>query len=55
MKKTFDCVQMKLRGAEKLQEKLSQMTPEQQDVFWEERTEALRERKTKQQLELKAT
>ncbi len=44
MKKTFDCVEMKREGAERLRERLSKMTRDEQLAFWRERTEALRRR-----------
>jgi len=40
--KTFDCVEMKRRGARILQEKLAGMTPKQQLAFWQERSKELR-------------
>jgi hypothetical protein len=45
MKKTFDCVELQHRGAEKLQAKLSQMTLDEQVAYWERRGKELRERK----------
>jgi hypothetical protein len=47
MKKTFDCVEMKRRGAERLRERLSKMTRDEQLAFWRERTAALRQRAEK--------
>lgn len=44
MKKTFDCVEMKRQGAERLRERLSKMTRAEQVAFWRERTAALRRR-----------
>jgi hypothetical protein len=41
MKKTFDCVEMKHRGAEKVQAQLAEMTLEEQLRYWEERGHAL--------------
>ena len=41
--KTFDCIQMKRKGAERLLNKLSAMTPEQELGFWQKQTIALRE------------
>jgi hypothetical protein len=43
--KTFDCVEMKRRGAEALQEKLASLTQAEQLAWWQERTEQLRELK----------
>ena len=40
--KTFDCVEMKRRGAELVQERLASMTPEQELEFWRQQTEELR-------------
>lgn len=45
--KTFDCVEMQHRGAEKLREKTSDMTLEEELAFWRERTQTLRERQKK--------
>jgi hypothetical protein len=44
MKKTFDCVEMKHRGAERIYKQIVNMTPEEQLAFWQERTELLRKR-----------
>jgi len=41
MKKTFDCVEMKRRGAEIVQARLAKMTTEEQLRYWEERGRAL--------------
>ena len=41
-KKTFDCVEMKRRGAERIHDQIANMTIEEQLVFWQERTELLR-------------
>ncbi len=40
-KKPFDCVEMKHRGAAKVQAKLAGMSREQQLEYWRERTERL--------------
>ena len=40
-KKTFDCVEMKRRGAALLREKLKGMTEEEELEFWRRRTEEL--------------
>lgn len=42
--KTFDCVEMKHRGAEKIREQTKDMTPEQELAFWQERSRLLRQR-----------
>jgi hypothetical protein len=41
--KTFDCVEMKRRGAALVQEKVAGMTREQELQFWREQTELLRQ------------
>jgi hypothetical protein len=41
MKKKFDCVEMKHKGAEVVQARLAGMTREEQLAYWEERTRAL--------------
>lgn len=45
MKKTFDCVEMKHRGAEKVQARLATMTLDEQVAYWERRGKELRKRK----------
>ena len=44
MKKTFDCVTMKRRGAEKIYEQIAGMTTEQELAFWQQRTDILKQR-----------
>jgi hypothetical protein len=44
MKKTFDCVAMKRRGAERIHEQTAGMTVEQNLTFWRQRTEALKQK-----------
>ena len=39
---TFDCVEMKRRGAEAVQQELEGLTPEERLAYWQRRTEALR-------------
>jgi hypothetical protein len=46
MKKTFDCVEMKHRGAEKVQARLATMTLDEQVAYWERRGKELRKRKS---------
>jgi hypothetical protein len=41
--KTFDCVEMKQRGQEALLAKLDAMTSEEQQEFWRQQNQALRE------------
>jgi len=43
-KKTFDCVEMKRRGAEEVQKTLVGMTPEEEMAYWKNGTEELRQR-----------
>jgi len=45
MKKKFDCVEMKHRGADKIRRIVEGMTLEQQVAFWKERTEKMRKRR----------
>ena len=42
MKKTFDCVEMKRRGADKVREAIGGMTPQQELKYWRDRTRQLR-------------
>ncbi len=39
--KTFDCVEMKRRGAELVQQHIADMTPEQELDYWRQQTEDL--------------
>lgn len=43
-KKPFDCVEMKHKGAEKVQARLAGMTREEELQYWEERGRVLRAR-----------
>ena len=36
--KTFDCVEMKRKGAEKIYQKIKDMTPEEEIEYWRDRT-----------------
>lgn len=42
--KTFDCVEMKHRGAEKVREQTKDVTLEQELEFWQERSRILKQR-----------
>jgi len=42
--KTFDCVEMKRRGAVKVQEAIAGMEPQQESQYWRDQTERLRKR-----------
>ncbi len=42
MNEEFDCVEMKRKGAEKLQKKLTGLTIEEELEFWKERTNELK-------------
>ena len=42
--KTFDCVEMKHRGADKLKEKIDRLTVQQELAFWAERSHELKQR-----------
>jgi len=44
MKKTFDCVEMKHRAAEKVQARLASMSLDEQVQYWERRGKELREK-----------
>ena len=46
--KTFDCVEMKHRGAEAIQKQLTGKTPEEALAFWKRHTEALKARQHQQ-------
>jgi hypothetical protein len=42
--KTFDCVEMKHQGAEKVREQIKGMTLEQELAFWQKRSRLLKQR-----------
>lgn len=42
--KTFDCVEIKHRGAEKVREQTKEMTLKQELAFWQERSRILNQR-----------
>ncbi|MFQ5353217.1 MAG: hypothetical protein ACE5D3_09130, partial [Candidatus Binatia bacterium] len=42
--KTFDCVEMKRRGAARVQEAIAGMEPQQESQYWRDQTERLRKR-----------
>lgn len=42
--KTFDCVEMKRKGAERVMERIKGMTREEELAYWKKGTEALRKR-----------
>lgn len=44
MKKDFDCVEMKRKGAERVLEQTRGMTLEQELEFWRTKTETLRQK-----------
>lgn len=43
MKKTFDCVEMKRRGAERIYAEIKDMTHEEKLAYWQRQNEELRE------------
>ncbi len=45
--KTFDCVEMKRQGAEKVQQELAGMTLEEETAFWQSGTEELKQRQAR--------
>lgn len=54
-KKTFDCVEMKRRGAERIYNQIANMTPKEQLTFWQECTELLRKHQQKVQMRSKTS
>ena len=49
--KSFDCIEMKRRGSQRIHEAIKDMTPEQKIAYWRERSRQFRaeqERLTKQ-------
>jgi hypothetical protein len=47
MNKTFDCVEMKHQGAEKIRKRIGKLTPKEELQFWKEMTASLNERKSR--------
>ena len=45
MNKTFDCVEMKHRGAEKIRKKITKLSADEELRFWQEMTASLKKRK----------
>ena len=43
-KKTFDCVEMKRKGAARIYETIKGMTPEQEKAYWQQVDEAFQKR-----------
>jgi len=54
--KTFDCVEMKRRGAEQVRQQIAEMSPQQELDFWRQQTEQIRRRQAdiRQRLSLKS-
>jgi hypothetical protein len=54
--KTFDCVEMKRRGAEQVRQQIAGMSPLQELEFWRNQTEEIRRRQQdiRQKLSLKS-
>ncbi len=48
-KKTFDCVDMMHKGAEKVLQEIQEMSPEQEMEYWQTQPQNLRERKRQKQ------
>ena len=46
-KKTFNCVEMKRRGAEIIYKQSATLTPKEQLIFWQKRNELLKKRQKK--------
>ena len=45
MKKTFDCVEMMHKGAERVRREVAGMTLDEELAYWRKQTEALRQMK----------
>lgn len=52
--KTFDCVEMKRRGAERIHERLKNMTLEQKIDYWRRRSQSFRSEQERVVSEAKA-
>jgi len=48
-RKTFDCVEMKRKGAARIYEAVKGMTPEQEKAYWEQVDEAFLKRQEERQ------
>ena len=46
-KKTFNCVEMKRRGAEIIYKQVATLTAKEQLIFWQKRNELLKKRQKK--------
>ena len=46
-KKTFNCVEVKRRGAEIIHKQIATLTPKEQLIFWQKRNELLKKRQKK--------
>ena len=46
-KKTFNCVEMKRRGAKIIHNQIATLTPKEQLIFWQKRNELLKKRQKK--------
>ena len=55
MKKTFDCVEMKHRAAEKVQARLAGMSLDEQVEYWERRGKDLKQAKARTKARRKAS
>lgn len=55
MKKTFDCVQMKRRGAERVRKEVAGMTVQEEVSFWRDRTRQLRLQQKQRSAQRKAS
>ena len=51
--KTFNCVEMKRRGAEIIYKQIATLTPKEQLIFWQKRNELLKKRQKKIKMEYK--
>lgn len=50
-KKSFDCVEMKHRAAEKVQARLATMSPDEQQAYWDRLTNEFLEMQTRRRQE----
>lgn len=47
MNKTFDCVEMKHKGAENIRKKIGKLSAEEQVQFWKEMTASLKKQQAR--------
>lgn len=52
-KKTFNCIEMKRRGAKIIYKQIATLTPKEQLIFWQKRSELLKKHQKKMKMQYK--